>query len=278
MEFTKIGTEALISLWAGAVLAFVLPVAIALIWKFAKRERITTIAIGGVIFLVFALFLEKPLQSLVISVEHPLSRFLAAHPVLWSLTVGLFPGIFEETGRLLAFGVIMKGRRNRETAISYGLGHAGMEVILILGLTYATYLAYAGMINSGAFGEVVDLARAADPKQAESLITLAGQIAGLKISGIVLAFVERAFAFLFHIGASILVFYACKDAGRRWLFPLAVALHTLMDFVAGLSMTGVLRLPIAGLEAVIGVIGILTFAGAYFLLYRKDGAKTKAGA
>jgi hypothetical protein len=81
--------------------------------------------------------------------EHAVSRFLSANPVLLALVAGLFPGVFEETGRLVAFKTVLRKRRNRETSISYGIGHGGFEVILILGLTYIQYIAYAVMINTG---------------------------------------------------------------------------------------------------------------------------------
>ena len=68
--------------------------------------------------------------------DHAVSRFLNANPVLLALVAGLFPGLFEETGRLVAFNTVLKKRKNRETSISYGIGHGGFEVILILGITY----------------------------------------------------------------------------------------------------------------------------------------------
>lgn len=52
--------------------------------------------------------------------------------------------------------------------------------------------------------------------------------------------------------------------------PLAIVIHTAIDAVAGLSMTGVVDLPIYVIEIILGVFGIATFCGGYFLLYKKD--------
>ena len=65
---------------------------------------------------------------------------------------------------------------------------------------------------------------------------------------LILGVVERIFAVLFHIGASIIVFYACKDKSRFWLYPLAILLHTAMDFVAGLTSVGVWNPSVWALE------------------------------
>ena len=270
MEFAKIGTQSFVALVIGVFLAFTLPLAAALIWKFRKKERFTTILVGAAAFLLFALILEKPIQALVISLDHPLSRYLNAHPVLWALVVGLFPGIFEETGRLVAFKTVLKNRKNRETSISYGIDHGGFEVMYVLGAGFITYIVYAVMINTGTFGTVIEQVTAQAPEQVDTLTALAGQIAELTIAGILPGFAERLFSVLFHIGASILVFYACRDKDKFWLYPLAVILHTAIDFAAGLTTIKVFDPSIWVVEGILAVFGILVFCGAYFLLYRKD--------
>ena len=270
MEFEKIGTGAFLALGVGTVLSVALPLGIALLWKAKKKEPFSTIVFGAMTFLLFAVLLEKPIQALVIAADHPVGRFLNDNPVWLALVAGLFPGVFEETGRLAVFKTVLKNRKNRETAISHGIGHGGFEVIIMLSATYITYIVYAVMINAGTFGTVIDQVTAQAPEQADALRGLAGQLGALTLADIGLGLLERVFAVLFHIGASILVFYACRDRGRFWLYPLAILLHTAMDCFAGLAQLRVVSLTIPALEAVIAAIGILTFCGAYFLLYRKD--------
>ncbi|MBP5468915.1 MAG: YhfC family intramembrane metalloprotease, partial [Candidatus Riflebacteria bacterium] len=67
MELTKVGTEAFILLVLAAILSFVIPLLIAIVWKKKKKEPFSTILIGAATFLLFALILEKPIQALVIS-------------------------------------------------------------------------------------------------------------------------------------------------------------------------------------------------------------------
>ena len=279
MEFAQVGTRAVIVLGVGAALAILLPIALMLIWRFAKHERFTTILVGALTFLLFAIVLEKPLQSLLLFPtqlglkDHAASLFFNARPWLLALMTGLFPGVFEETGRLVAFKTVLRKRKNRETSISYGIGHGGVEVMFILGSAYITYIVYAAMINAGAFGSLVEQAAAAAPAQAEALPALAEQIANITLADIGLGFVERILAVLFHIGASILVFYACRDKGRLWLYPLAILLHTALDFVAALYTLKIISISPMMLEAIVAVFGVLTFGLAYLLLYKKDKAE-----
>ena len=283
-EFSKVGTQQIVLLVLGAVLMIAVPLVIAVIWTKKKKERFTTVLVGAATFLLFAVVLEKPLQALLIAptrlglADTGISQFLNANPVLWAFIVGLFPGVFEETGRLVAYKTVLKKRKNRETSISHGIGHGGFEVIYLMGIAYVTYIVYAVMINTGTFGSVVDQVRAQAPDQADALIAAASGIASFSFANLALGIVERVFAVLFHIGASMIVFYACRDQGRFWLFPLAILLHTVMDFIAGLITVGVWKLPAWASEGIVAIFGILTFCGAFFLLYKKDvGAESNRG-
>ena len=274
IESAYVGTVSFVCLVAGAVLWIAAPIAVALIWKTGKKEPVTSILIGAAAFLLFALILEKPIQNVLVFPtvmglpEHAVSRFLSANPVLLALVTGLFPGVFEETGRLVAFQTVLRKRRNRETSISYGIGHGGFEVILILGLTYIQYIAYAVMINTGTFVTVIDQVASQAPEQLGNVEAVVSLLTGFSFADLGIAFVERVFAVLFHIGASILVFFACRDKKRFWLYPLAIVLHTGMDFIAALSIFNVISLSPWALEGFAAVYGLLTFFGAYFLLYK----------
>ena len=276
MELAKVGTNAFAALGVGAVLAIILPITIALIWRFKKKERFTTILIGVAAFVLFAMIIEKLIQNVLIFPtqmmlpDHAVSRFINARPLLWALVVALFPGVFEETGRLIAFKTVLRKRKNRETSISYGIGHGCGEAMILLGITYIEYIVFAVMINLGTFQTVIDQAAAQAPDQINTVYALAGQIASFSMASLGVALFERVFAVLFHIGASILVFYACKDKKKIWLYPLAIILHTAMDFIAALTLTGIWTPSTWLLEAIVAVFGILVFCGAYFLLYRKD--------
>ena len=270
MEITKIGTETFVLLSIGLVLSVLFPLAVALIWKFKKKEPFSTILIGAATFLLFALILEKPIQALVISKNYSLGLFLSSHPILLAFVLGLFPGIFEETGRLLAFKTLLKNRKNKETAISYGIGHGCFEAIAISGMAYISYISFACMINSGTFVNIINQVKEKAPDQVGAYYNLADQIAKTSIFLVGASIIERILAILLQIGLSILVFYACKDKKKFWLFPLAIILHTLTDFTAGLNYVKVTNFSILELEVILVVSATITFCSAYFLLYKKD--------
>ncbi|MBQ2100095.1 MAG: YhfC family intramembrane metalloprotease [Lachnospiraceae bacterium] len=282
MEFAKVGTSQMLLLVVGTVLFIAVPLIIAILWTKKKKEKFSTILVGAATFILFAILLEKPIQNILVFPtlmglsEHAASKFINARPILWALIVGLFPGVFEETGRLVAFKTVLRKRQNRETSISHGIGHGGIEVILILGLTYVTYISYAFMINSGTFGTMIEQMATQAPDQVSQGYAIAEQLATFSVGDLVVNIIERIFAFMYHTGASMLVFYACRDKKRFWLYPLAILLHAMIDGFAGLQLAGVISVSTVVTEIVIAVSGSLTFFGAYFLLYKKDADKELA--
>ena len=72
--------------------------------------------------------------------------------------MGFFPGLFEETGRFVAFKTLLRKRKQRETSISHGIGHGGFEVMLIIGLNLVSYIMMGLMINNGSIAAEINKA------------------------------------------------------------------------------------------------------------------------
>lgn len=277
MEYGTVSNQTLVMLGIGAVIFLVVPIVIAIIWKKKKKEPFTTILIGAATFLLFVT-VEKVIQSFFIMDSTPMGAFINARPVLWAFTVGFFPGLFEETGRLVAFKTVLKKRQQRETSISYGLGHGGVaEVSVIMTYTMISYFAYAALINSGEIATVLEQVRELAPNQLSQIEDLIKQLTEFSAMSLVTMIIERVFAVMFHVGASIMAFYACKDK-KFWLYPLAILIHTLIDMYGGLMLANVISIPGWAFELVFAIASSLVFFGAYFLLYRKDKTATAAAA
>lgn len=275
MEFGTVSTSSMLLMLLTAVLGIALPLIAAIIWCRKKHEPFTTVLIGAATFLLFAIIIEKPLQSCVISLDSPVSQFVNARPVLWGIIVGLFPGIFEETGRFVAYKTLLRKRTQRETCLSHGIGHGGFEAMFILGITYIEYFVFAIMINNGSFYELMiePIKDTLTPDVAEQITAIVEQITTFSAGTLGLALIDRFIAVLFHIGASIMVFYAVKDKKKWWLYPLAIIIHTVIDGLLGLQLAGVFELSNTANEIIFGAEAIAVFLGAFFLLYKKDKPK-----
>lgn len=275
-DFGYVETLSIVWMVVGLLIFVVVPTALSIVWIVKKKEHLSTIFVGAVTFILFVFVLEKPIQNIIAFPtamglpEHAISTFLSAHPIILSILVGLFPGIFEETGRLVAYKTVLRKRVNRETSISYGIGHGGIEVVALLGLTYLNYIIYAIMINAGLFQTVVDQVMAQAPDQIGQIDQIVELLTTFSGTTLMINVVERVFAVMFHIGASILVFYACREKEKFWLYPLAIILHTIVDTIGGLVIFNVISLSDWGLELIIAIFGVVVFFGSYLLLYKND--------
>ncbi|MCQ2543336.1 MAG: YhfC family intramembrane metalloprotease [Lachnospiraceae bacterium] len=275
-DYGYVSVLSIIWMILGLLIFTIVPIVLSIVWLVKKKERITTILIGAVWFILFALILEKPIQNVLAFPtalglpNHALSNFFNANPILLAFVAGLFPGLFEETGRFVAFKTILRKRKNRETSISYGIGHGGIEVVVLLGLTYINYIIYALMINSGLMQTTINQMMEIAPEQVGQLEEIIVMMTTFSGTTLLINVVERIFAVMFHIGASILVFYACKDKSKMWLYPLAIILHTLMDFIAAMVIFKVISISDLGLELIIAILGMAVFFGSFFLLYKRD--------
>ncbi|MCI8916387.1 MAG: YhfC family intramembrane metalloprotease [Oscillospiraceae bacterium] len=199
--------------------------------------------VGAVTFTVFAMVLELILHVLVLG-----SRAGAAiQGSIWifGLYGGLAAGIFEETGRFLAFRTILHRRKARITSLAYGIGHGGIEAFLIVGLAMAANLVLALISSRGG------------PIPSEIIPAVESLLATPAMMFLWSGF-ERLMAMAAHMAFSILVF-ASVHTNRRWLYPAAILIHTAINFAAVVSNA---HLPVAATELLVLALTAITVAWA----------------
>ena len=247
------------------VAALVLPFSVVIWWLKTRHEKITTMLLGAATFFVFALVFENIVHVLVLNVL-PTGKIITGSVVLYSVYGALMAGLFEETGRFITFTTFLKNRKNRETSITYGIGHGGFEAMYILGLSGVQYLLYAFLIENGKLQGIIDAA-AGQGQDVSVLEALPEQISSLGFSLAGVSIIERVFAMTAHIAFSIIVFYAVKKS-KVWLYALSVLLHASLDVPAALYQTGVINMYVV--EIIIAVYAVVLLAVVYNVLYKKD--------
>ncbi|MGN0665303.1 MAG: YhfC family intramembrane metalloprotease [Huintestinicola sp.] len=231
--------EVITSLVIGGILAIFIPAAAVIIYKKKnKHVPLSVFFIGCGIFVLFALVLEQLLHLVMLPV---------VMDKVWAYAVYgcLAAGIFEETGRFIAFKLFMKKHTDPGTSVMYGLGHGGIEAVLIFGISMVSTLVTVLTVNSVGFDSAVTLFSAGQGEETAELVkTQLEQIAGVTIGSTMLGVYERILAMTVHVSLSVVVFSAVRVKGNGWLFPVAIALHAVFDFPAALSQKGVLSVPV----------------------------------
>ncbi len=246
--------------WTGIAAAWcvLLPVAMLLLWRRKHRARLFPALVGALVFVVFARVLEALLHYFALLSDNPVSRAINGSTWLYVLYGALAAGVFEETGRYVAFRWLLPKRRfpGRDTAVTYGIGHGGVESILLIGVNLALCAVLASLLNTGGTEAALALAKG----NAAALAQLMGQMATLTPGGCLLSMVERAAAILLHIALSVWVFLAARDRSQWSWFPFAIALHAVADMPAALYQRG--ALPMWAVELWLWVVTLYALRSA----------------
>jgi len=220
--------------------AFIFPLSLAIWWKFKSGAKVLPFIVGAIIFTVFAMVLESLVHQVFLSLIPATANFLNNNIVAYAIYGGLMAGLFEELGRFVGFKVLLKKEKyqGKENAIAYGIGHGGVEVILVLGMTYLMYLLVICGVNL--------TGNEADTK------AILDAIGTIDKSMFVVAVIERISAVILHIGLSILVYRSIHE--KKIYLLVAIVLHALADIPAVFYQKG--YLPIAVVEVVIFVLAL----------------------
>ena len=199
-----------------AAFCLVGPVLAGLWWHRRSSTSLRVFGIGALVFFVSQVVLRLPWQI-------PLGRWVHSHSewlVPFLLFSSLTAGLFEETGRWLAYRHLLTVERSRRVAIMFGLGHGALEAMLLAGVPLA------GLVGSWVL--------AAQGRRPPSVAVAMGQqTAALDFWKIQLAALERASAIAVHVGLALVVLQVWSRGGLRWL-GLAILLHFSVNAVAAL--------------------------------------------
>ena len=228
-----------------------------LCWWAVKKHgaNIAPILIGAGVFVVFALVLESLVHQIVL--KGPRGAAIQGNVLYYALYGGLMAGLFEETGRFLAMKFLLKKEPTTAKAgVSYGLGHGGVEMMLLFGLTMISSFAMAVMINAG---QTETLLSQVPAEAKDQLVTQIDQIKDASAGSFLLGLWERFSALILQVSLSILVWAAARKGGKwLWLFPAAILLHALVDGLAVIlsKNAGVVAVELIILAMAVAVAGL----------------------
>src|SRR5699024_10266218 len=119
-----------------------------LLKKYPKSWKPTLVGAG--IFFVFAQVLEAILHQVVFFVDIFTTNWLQNQRI-YAIFASLVAGVFEEIGRFIEFLFILKQFRSWKDGIAYGIGHRGIESMLVLGMIASSNIVLAFLISFGVF-------------------------------------------------------------------------------------------------------------------------------
>ncbi len=243
-----------------ALIALAAPFALAFAVHRCTGAPFKYFAIGAAVFLVSQIVLrfpwQLPLNALVQKTTGGRGALFYGFIAFSALTAG----IFEEVGRWLGYRFFIKKERSWRVGVMYGLGHGGIEAVLLVGVNAAALLVLYVLLWRGA----------PIPIAAAKLDLIRYQFSTLTTAKVLAGGVERLFALCVQVAFSLIVLQAFWRRSLRWL-AYAIALHFLVDLVAVIAARA------AGALVAEIVIGAFA-AGALVIIARLRNVEPPASA
>lgn len=242
-----------------ALIGLLIPVALYVYNRKKFQANRLPFWVGCVTFVLFALVLERIMYLFLMKTA--IWTAIAGNIWLYGIVGGFFAGLFEETGRFLAFKTVLRKKRGNDgNGLMYGAGHGGVEAVILLSVTMVMNVVYALQFNAGNATALGALDAAQTLINTPSWYFLVGAV-------------ERIAAVVIHVSLSVLVWFAAKNSKRFWLFPLAILLHLIVDAVA-VILNG-LGVNIWLLEGIVYLLAA-AFAVLAVLVWRKNHTEESA--
>lgn len=200
--------------------------------------------VGALAFFLSQVLIRLPLLNFVVPGLPEPARGVLLHPASLSFSAGLF----EETARLVLMVLLLKGFHRFVDGVAFGLGHGGLEAVLLVGMTQVANLSLALLVNSGGWDSV---AGTMPPEAADALHA---QLVDASPWLFLMAGLERIFAVVLHIGCSLIVLWGVHRGRRLLAWAAAVLLHGATNWVAVETLT---RFSPWAAEAALAVVAVL---------------------
>lgn len=258
-ELGSVSVLSIICMAVSVLLAFFVPFIVIVLLGIRKKLNWKALLFGALMFIVFALILEQIMHVLVLG-KDPTQSVVYKNTIFYMLYGGFAAGIFEETARLLCFKYILRAKNDEKisTGISYGLGHGGIEAILIGGMAAISNLITSFMLNSGLLKGV---SATMSGTQLDTFKDGINSLVSAPSYMFLASGVERMSALLLQIALSLFVFKAVVD--KKWLyFVYAILIHAGIDMFAVLFTKSVIK-DIFILEGIVMLVSIVVAVIAY---------------
>ena len=236
-------------------ISVVLPVALAVFAMVRLKAKLLSFFIGALCFLLSSMVLESMLHRYVIAAVG--NSFFEEHIILYALYGGLTAAVFEETGRFLMMKYLMKNRSSKENAVRFGIGHGGLEAMLIVGLTYLSNLMIAFVINEGRIDQLLSVI---DESMREETVKQLSVLWTTPSAEMFLPGIERISAIVLQVCLSVIIYRAVSE--KKWIYYVyAFLIHMFVD-------TGVVLMLSAVSPYIIEIVVFAETAVIAFFTYR----------
>lgn len=224
----------IVSIIVTLFISFILPLAFLVGYALRHKKQGIWSAwlLGALGFFVPQILIRFPILT-ALSRTDGFVAFSQTHPLVYGFALAFTAGLFEVVGRYAVARMLKKNLTYRR-ALAAGLGHGGIEAMIITGLAYISNLVFVVMLQTGGFEATLAQTTAAGG-DVTALLASRDALMNTPWAMFLLAGFERLLAMTCHVAMSMLVCYGVHR-GKAAPTIFALAMHVCMDSVASISL------------------------------------------
>lgn len=212
------------------------------------KKTVKPFFLGALAFFVSQIILRIPLIKLVLPQFDWYNIFVAQHYYIYCIFLGLSAGIFEEVARFVVVKLFLKNNQRFGDGIAFGIGHGGIEAIIIAGLSLINTLVLVLALNNG---NLEALLTGLTQAQIDSIFVSLYNLDGITV---LLGGIERILAMTMHIGMTMIIFTGFRKNKQIKYLIISILVHGLIDTAVGILPR--FGIDVIMLEAVIAIFAV----------------------
>ncbi len=242
-----------------SLFAIVYPLILAIIAHRRLRVSWKYFAYGLLIFLIFQVITRVPIVTVLGRVLAPQLNSSTAFLYTWLAILALTAGLFEEVGRYIGYRWFMgKEEKTWNKAVMYGLGHGGLESILLVGGLSLLTLVNVVVLSSINLSALPAAQHAQVIQQINAINAEPGWLP-------ILGAWERLWTLPVQVALSVIVPQVFRRRNILWLV-LAILAHAVFDFVT-VALVQVLGAGRISTNLIVELIVALVGLGAIWVIW-----------
>lgn len=210
-----------------------------------KNKAVKSFFVGVFVFLIFQVFTRIPLLQYVLPKMDWYNIMVSANPIMYGLFLGVTAGLFEEVGRFLGFKIGLKKNLRWIDGFAFGMGHGGIEAMLLVGVACIKNLMILISLKNGTF----DVAKVGMSEESVRV-----SFAAVTNMMVLVVGLERIFTLIIHIGLTLVVLYGIRKRKLIYL-GLAILIHAIIDSPIGIFPQ--LGIGSVGIETWVGIMALI---------------------
>lgn len=238
------GTMSLILL--GVSYSIIIPLLLFIIFKKRFRAHVKPFFLGLLTYGAFSFCLVNIVNGLLLMFVDP-TNFSTPLIFIYSLFTQIISVLIGQAGKYYSLR-ILKNDANpnkyamRGDALVFGAGFGGLEMVLTVGMTMASYFSYATIMVNGQAESFMENLSGADLESVQNIFNL---LATTTSSEYISLLLQGLAMFLFQLGSTLLVFRAVFGSGvnEKVYLRLAIIFHIIMIVPGCFVSSGIISSP-----------------------------------